>query len=151
MTGQKADADYEWLEEVEGEEALAWVEQISAKTLATFEASPPFDDYQAAALEILEADDRIAFGVIRGDQVYNFWQDAEHVRGLWRRVDRAGYEAADPEWEIVLDLDALAAAEDANHVWKGGGGQRRLHQGSAHAVRRRQGCRHRSRVRPGGR
>lgn len=119
----RRDADYEWLEEVEGEKALDWVESISAETLAEFEASPRFADYQDAALEILEADDRIPFGVIRGDQVYNFWQDAEHVRGLWRRVDRAGYEAAatdgEPDWEIVIDLDVLAESEDANHVWKG--------------------------------
>ena len=115
----RCDAHYEWLEDVEGEKALEWVEAISAETLAEFEASPRFAEYQDAALEILEADDRIAFGVIRGDQVYNFWQDADHVRGLWRRVDRAGYEADEPAWEIVLDLDALADAEDANHVWKG--------------------------------
>ncbi|MDH3302615.1 MAG: prolyl oligopeptidase family serine peptidase [Acidimicrobiia bacterium] len=115
----RSDADYEWLEEIEGEKALEWVEAISAETLAEFEASPRFAEYQDAALEILEADDRIAFGVIRGDQVYNFWQDAEHIRGLWRRVDRAGYEVDEPAWEIVLDLDELAEAEDANHVWKG--------------------------------
>ena len=114
-----SDAEYEWLEEVEGEQALEWVEAISAQTLAEFEDSRDFDTYQEAMLEILEADDRIPFGMIRGDQVYNFWQDADHVRGLWRRVDRAGYEAAEPEWEIVLDLDELAEAEDANHVWKG--------------------------------
>ncbi len=119
MTEQKADAAYEWLEEIEGEKALEWVEAISAETLGEFEASPRFDTYQAAALEILEADDRIAFGVIRADQVYNFWQDAQHVRGLWRRVDRAGYEADEPEWEVMIDLDALAEAEGANHVWKG--------------------------------
>ena len=119
MTDQKPDAEYEWLEEVEGEDALEWAESVSAVTLAGFEKLPQFAEYQAAALEILEADDRIPFGVIRGDQVYNFWQDATHVRGLWRRVDRAGYEADEPGWEIVLDLDALAEAEDANHVWKG--------------------------------
>ncbi len=111
--------DYEWLEEVEGERALEWVEAISARTLSEFEASPAYERYQSAVLEILEADDRIAFGVIRGDQVYNFWQDADHVRGLWRRVDRAGYEADDPDWEIVIDLDALAAEAGANWVWKG--------------------------------
>ncbi|MDH4278490.1 MAG: S9 family peptidase, partial [Acidimicrobiia bacterium] len=96
MTDQKPDAEYEWLEEVEGEDALEWAESVSAVTLAGFEKLPQFAEYQAAALEILEADDRIPFGVIRGDQVYNFWQDATHVRGLWRRVDRAGYEADEP-------------------------------------------------------
>ena len=119
MTEQKSDADYQWLEEIEGEKALEWVQEISAATLSQFESSPRFDEYRTTALEILEADDRVAFGVIRRDRVYNHWQDAEHVRGLWRRVDRAGYEADEPEWEVVLDLDALAATEDANHVWKG--------------------------------
>ncbi len=71
------DAAYEWLEEVEGADALSWAEEHSAKTLAEFEAADEYAEYQSAALEILEADDRIAFGVHRGDLIYNFWQDAE--------------------------------------------------------------------------
>jgi prolyl oligopeptidase len=113
------DAHYEWLEDVEGDQALAWAGEQSAKTLAEFESAPHFERYQTAALEILEADDRIAFGVLRGDQVYNFWQDATHVRGLWRRVGRSEYEAAEPEWDVVLDVDALAEADGENWVWKG--------------------------------
>ena len=115
----KQDADYEWLEEVEGAEALAWAEEQSSAVLADFEAHPNFEHYQSAALEILEADDRIAFGALRGDQVYNFWQDADHVRGLWRRVGRDGYTDNLPDWEVVIDVDALADAEEENWVWKG--------------------------------
>ena len=51
--------------------------------------------------------------------VYNFWQDSDHVRGIWRRTTTASYESGQPEWETVIDLDALAAAEKANWVWHG--------------------------------
>jgi prolyl oligopeptidase len=51
--------------------------------------------------------------------VYNFWQDAQHVRGLWRRTSLADYQRPAPAWTAVLDLDALAKSEAANWVWKG--------------------------------
>ncbi len=110
---------YLWLEDVEGDEALAWVEQQNTGTLALFEAAPNFETYRDDALTILEADDKIAWGVHRGDHIYNFWQDADHVRGIWRRTDRASYSSDDPAWETVLDLDKLATDEDENWVWKG--------------------------------
>ena len=53
----------------------------------------------------------------RGECLYNFWQDAENPRGLWRRTTLESYRKRDPDWEAVLDLDALAAAEDENWVW----------------------------------
>src|SRR5690606_26105940 len=49
----------------------------------------------------------------------NFWQDAQHVRGVWRRTTLDSYRTAEPAWETVLDFDALAAAENANWVYKG--------------------------------
>ena len=55
----------------------------------------------------------------RGELLYNFWQDAEHPRGLWRRTTLDSYRTATPEWRTILDVDALAAAEGQNWVYKG--------------------------------
>ena len=50
---------------------------------------------------------------------YNFWRDAKNPRGLWRRTTLDEYRKAEPDWETVLDLDALGEAEKENWVWHG--------------------------------
>ncbi len=69
--------------------------------------------------EVLDSDDRIPFVTRRGDYLYNFWQDAAKPRGLWRRTTLEEYRRAQPEWEVLLDIDELAEAEDENWVWQG--------------------------------
>ncbi|MEO0981513.1 MAG: prolyl oligopeptidase family serine peptidase [Pseudomonadota bacterium] len=108
-----------WLEEVEGEEALAWVRGQNERSLAALRADPRHAGFEAAAIEVATSDARIPYGVIRDGLVYNFWQDETNVRGLWRRTPLESYASEDPDWETVLDLDALAEAEGANWVYKG--------------------------------
>ena len=110
---------YLWLEEVSSPKAMGWVEAHNKTTTDVLEADPRYKSYYDDALEIAQAKDRIPFGTFRGDQVYNFWQDEDHVRGLWRRTSAAAYLSGKPKWETVLDLDALSKAENANWVWKG--------------------------------
>jgi len=114
-----ADDPYLWLEEVEGEKALAWAEARSAEDTAVLEAVPEFDEIHTTLLEIFNSSDRIPYGAFRGPWIYNFWRDADHVRGIWRRTFLDEYLKAEPAWETVLDVDALADAEGENWVWKG--------------------------------
>ena len=116
---QTPDDPYIWLEDVYGAKPMAWVEQHNAKTTTALEADPRYQRYYSEALAIAQAKDRIPVGSFLAGQIYNFWQDADHVRGIWRRATIASYATGKPEWETVLDLDALAAAEKANWVWKG--------------------------------
>ena len=116
---------YLWLEDVEGEEALAWVEEQNDISLAYLEALPVFETLNERNLEIYNSDERIPTPAIRGDHVLNFWRDAEHKRGLWRRAPIEAYLAGEPEWEILLDIDALAAREGEDWVWKGSSWSRR--------------------------
>jgi len=119
--GLAADDDpYLWLEEVEGEKALEWVNDRSARDTAELEQVPEFQPIHDELLEILNSRDRIPYVGIRGEWLYNFWQDEEHVRGVWRRTFLDSYVTDDPAWETVLDVDALALAEGENWVWKGG-------------------------------
>ena len=111
---------YQWLEEVQGERAIGWAREQNTRTLGDLQADPRFQRYNDAALNILEAQDRIPFVSMRPDGLYNFWQDATHVRGLWRRTTMASYRTDTPKWETVLDVDALSKAENANWVWRGG-------------------------------
>ncbi len=114
-----AEDPYLWLEEVEGERAMAWVKEHNAKTLGTLQGDARFERLQSEALRILEATDRIAAPGFRGRTIYNFWQDKDHVRGLLRRTTLASYRTATPKWETVLDVDALSKSENANWVYRG--------------------------------
>src|SRR3954466_15353054 len=113
------DDPYLWLQEVSSPKAMDWVNAHNAKAQAVLEADPRYQQYYNEALALAQARDRIPFGRFVHGQVYNFWQDADHVRGILRRTSLAGYQAETPAWETVLDLDALAAAEKANWVYKG--------------------------------
>ena len=107
-----------WLEEVLGDKALAWVNAQNAATTKELQAHPAVAEIEAHALAVLEADDRLVYGERHGDWIYNFWRDAEHPRGLYRRAPVAGYLAGTPTWDVLLDVDALAQQEAMNWVWK---------------------------------
>ncbi len=108
-----------WLEEVEGKDALAWVEAQNARTLSDLTADPHYAGFEAAALDALNSSERIPYGTVRDGLVYNFWQDTTNVRGLWRRTTLASYATDTPDWETILDFDKLAADEGQNWVYKG--------------------------------
>lgn len=113
------DDPYLWLEEVLGEAALAWVGSKNQASSARLVGDDRFASIQAAALEVYTATDRIPYAVQTGETVRNFWQDAEHVRGILRSASLESYLAGEPEWETLLDVDALAEQEGENWVYKG--------------------------------
>ncbi len=113
------ESPFEWLEQVSSERSMAWVEAENAKVLPPLTGDARFAPLQADALAILSARDRIPTPSFVGEMVFNFWQDAEHVRGIWRRTTLESFHSDNPQWETVLDLDALATAENANWIWKG--------------------------------
>lgn len=114
---------YLWLEEVEGERALAWVREQNTRSLGVLQGDPRYAQLHAEALEIVQSRDRIPSPGFRrqGDEevIDNFWQDANHVRGIWRTTSVESYGTAEPVWETILDIDALAASEGKNWVYKG--------------------------------
>lgn len=110
---------YAWLEDVQGERPLAWVRERNAQAEAELAATPAFKTLEADIRAILDSDAKIP-GVMKiGDHYYNFWKDAKHQRGLWRRTTLAEYRKDKPAWETVIDLDALNKAEGENWVWHG--------------------------------
>ena len=108
-----------FLEEIEGKPALDWVKAENQRSLAILEAEPRYPQFYETALKIATSKARIPYGSLRHGYVYNFWQDAEHVRGLWRRTKLADYAAAEPKWDVILDVDKLAVEEKANWIYKG--------------------------------
>ncbi|MGY6636229.1 MAG: prolyl oligopeptidase family serine peptidase [Erythrobacter sp.] len=110
---------YIWLEQARSEEALAWVGAENARTLAALESDPRFAELKAEALAIFDSEDRIPFVSFRPDGLYNFWQDRANPKGVLRRTTLESYQTAKPEWEVVLDIDALAKAEGKEWVYQG--------------------------------
>ena len=107
-----------WLEQIYGEEQLAWVREQNARTEDLLEDA----DYAAlegSILEVLDSTDRIAMVGKRGDWYYNFWKDQANPKGLWRRTTWESYCTDAPEWDVLLDVDALAAAEGVEWVFHG--------------------------------
>jgi prolyl oligopeptidase len=119
--GTKADTTdaYLWLEDVHGARAMAWVNAENAKTTAVLEKDPRWEGIYNAALTMAQAKDRLPYvSYIRGE-LYNFWQDSAHVRGIWRKTSLESYRRPSPNWTTVLDVDALAKTEKANWVFHG--------------------------------
>lgn len=110
---------YQWLEDVSSARSMDWVKAENARSAAILEADPRYAAMKAEALKILESPDRLAYPDLRGDMVYNTWQDAQHVRGILRKTSRADYQSAQPHWQTVIDYDALGKTD--NEKWVGHG------------------------------
>ncbi|ORA43284.1 S9 family peptidase [Mycolicibacterium celeriflavum] len=109
---------YLWLEEITGDAALDWVRKHNEPTLARF-GGDRFEQMRAEALEVLDTDARIPYVRRRGDHLYNFWRDADNPRGLWRRTTLDSYRTEQPQWDVLIDVDRIAAADGENWVWAG--------------------------------
>ncbi len=110
---------YLWLEDIHGARPLEWVKEQNARSTAILQADPRYQKDYDAILGVMDASDRIPYGDLDHQYVFNFWQDAQHPKGVWRRTSIADYAKAAPDWDILLDLDQLAADERENWVWKG--------------------------------
>jgi len=108
-----------WLEDVDSGRALGWVAERNAETERELTALPGYATLRTRLKTILDARDRIPYAGHHDGRFYNFWRDADHERGIWRRTTLAEYRKPAPAWETVLDLDALARLENENWVWAG--------------------------------
>jgi prolyl oligopeptidase len=122
---------YLWLEDVSSPKALEWVKAHNAGSIGALESDPRYATLYEEALVIGGAKDRIPDpSFIQGD-IYNFWRDAEHLRGIWRKATLADYQTAQPHWTTVLDIDALGKAEGKSFVF---GGARCLRSDERHCL-----------------
>ncbi|MCC9195089.1 prolyl oligopeptidase family serine peptidase [Arthrobacter sp. zg-Y916] len=117
-TPQDTDDEFLWLEDIYGDKQLDWVRARNSETEELLSATD-FAGTEERLLEVLDSTDRIPMVVKRGDWYYNFWRDAEHPKGIWRRATWEGYTGTGTQWETLLDLDALSASEGTEWVWGG--------------------------------
>ena len=110
---------YLWLEDISGQRAMDWVRARNAETARALEDGAEYRALEAGILEVLDSTAKIPYVAKAGAFYYNFWRDAGHPRGLWRRTTLAEYRKPEPAWEVLLDLDALGAAEGQSWVFHG--------------------------------
>ncbi len=114
------DDPFAWMEEIESQRALDWARAENARSLPVLQDDARYKGLYADALAIATASDRIpGVGFAGEGMLRDFWQDADHVRGVWRATTVASYRSGTPAWRTLLDMDALATAEKANWVWSG--------------------------------
>ena len=114
-----SDDAYLWLEDIHGARAMEWVTAENAKTTKQFVGNAEFNATRDSILEVLDSDARIPAVSRMGDHLYNFWRDKANPRGIWRRTTLAEYRKPAPQWEVLLDIDALNKAEGKRWVFKG--------------------------------
>jgi len=107
-----------WLEDVEGEQALDWARERNEVSGALAEA-PGFTELKDRLRAVYDSSEKIPYVTKIGSSYYNLWRDADHPRGLWRRTSLESYRTDAPEWETVLDVDALGKTEEVGWVWGG--------------------------------
>lgn len=110
---------YQWLEVNESSQTKSWVTKKNEDSAQFLKADPRFNQIAAHTRKILTAQDRIAYPSVNGDLVRNFWTDQDHQRGLWRQTSLENYLEEEPEWETILDVDALNQKEGKSWVFKG--------------------------------
>lgn len=115
----EGDDPYLWLEDLAATDATGWVRDRNAESVAALTGGERFVALRTEIRRVLDAEDRIPYPGWRGDHFYyNFWIDAAHPRGIWRRTTLDQYRRPEPEWDVLLDVDALAAEEGENWVWQ---------------------------------
>jgi len=113
------DEDLLYLEEVNGERALAFAKAHDAVSEKELTSAPGFRALEERLFRIYSSKDRIPAPSVQHDVVRNFWTDADHPRGLWRQTTFADYRKAAPTWTTLIDVDALGKAEGESFVYHG--------------------------------
>ena len=118
-SAQSTSDPYLWLEDIDSERSLTWVRGQNEETANRLKSNPEFAALHQDALTVLNSSSRIPRVDQRGNYLYNYWRDDEHPRGLYRRTTLDEFRKAEPNWETVLDIDAMSAADQVQWVFHG--------------------------------
>ncbi|HBA7293098.1 TPA: S9 family peptidase, partial [Escherichia coli] len=80
-----SDDEFLWLEELQGDKSLQWVQKENQRTIAHFARNQNFLRIEREVLNILNKDSQIPWVSKYGDYYYNFWQDQSNPQGVLRR------------------------------------------------------------------
>src|SRR5260370_6815674 len=85
---------------------MAWVNAENHRPAKPLNVGPVYTALAETALKVLESPTRLPSPQFRVGEVYNTWQDAQHVRGILRRTSLDSYLKAQPDCHTVINYDA---------------------------------------------
>ena len=112
--------DYSYLEDTNDPRTQAWLKAQHDRTATTLQGAR-FRGFAESASTAAHAVSRFeALAVpgatsLREGWIYQHWSDQQHPRGVWRRARFDLFVRGTPEWDVLLDVDALSARE--NKSW----------------------------------
>ncbi len=108
-----------YLTDISSDRVNQFVEQENKLSLDRLTKDPRYEKTYSEILSILTAKDKLPHFYFIGSDIYDFWQDEIHVRGILRKTTVDQLNANKPDWQTVIDIDALSKSENKNWVWKG--------------------------------
>jgi prolyl oligopeptidase len=112
------DDPFLWLEDMDGARATNWADSQTAATLVRL-GDDRFAADRDQLCSLLDRPDNLPIPTRRAGLLYNFWKDADHPRGIWRRTTLESFRTSAPDWDVLLDIDGLALAEGEDWIWQG--------------------------------
>ncbi len=119
LWSQTDEDPFQWLEDVEGKEQLAWVNQHNSATLEYITHIQDYKERYDFAYNILTSNELLVYPERHGNFIYNFWQDENNPRGIIRRIPFDNFLLNKKDWELILNLDSLSVSDSINWVFKG--------------------------------
>lgn len=102
---------FRFLEDLDDSAALAWVSEQNARTHAAWQTGASFEALAARLAQAYLPRERPVIPTRWKDWAYDLWEDDAHPKGLWRRTSWASWRSRAPQWQTLLDFDALGAEE----------------------------------------
>jgi prolyl oligopeptidase len=102
-----------------GHRTAKWIEERDSQTLNQLRADSRFAAFESEAANILTDPDRFSPVTFMDAHVYQYWQTHDKPFGVWRRTPTGDYLAGTPNWETVIDVQAMATAEKARFIFAG--------------------------------
>ena len=114
-----ANDKYQWLEDVNSDKSMQWVNQTNTVTDEKLKNTKLYKDLYSQALKVLNSESRLPSLSQKGKWLYNFWQDDKNPRGIYRRTTLDEIKKSNPKWFTVLDMDKYSNEHEKNYDYHG--------------------------------
>lgn len=109
----------DYLVDITSDRVNQFTDTENKNSLERLTKDPRFKKTYSEILSIVTAKDKLPQFHFVGTDLYDFWQDQIHIRGILRKTSVTKLNSGNPDWITVLDIDELSKTENKNWVWKG--------------------------------
>jgi prolyl oligopeptidase len=114
--------EFAFLENAEDPRTRAWLTAQNERTEKALQGATlrSFTDLALqAAGEVSRFEALAVPGAVplREGWIYQHWSDQGHPKGVWRRARFDAFVRGEPQWDVLLDIDALSAREQKSWLF----------------------------------